>query len=272
MSRLCRRFTELRGEGRAALVCFITAGDGGMGLTLATMHAMVEAGADIIELGVPFSDPMADGPSVQLAGERALAGGTRVADVFKVVRDFRQRDNATPIVLMGYLNPIEAQGAQAYASAASAAGVDGVIIVDLPPEEGEETFATFKKHGIDPIMFVAPTTTQARMRMICDGASGFIYLVSIKGVTGTRQADAGEVAVKAQQVRAVTDLPIAVGFGIKDRASAAAMAGSVDAVIVGSALVDRVGECVDDPQHAPGYVAQLVSELRAGVEEARRDA
>lgn len=268
MSRIGKRFAALRSDGKRALVCFITAGDGGVEITLATMHAMVVAGADIVELGVPFSDPMADGPAIQLASERALSAGTTLSAVFDVVRRFRQSDANTPVVLMGYLNPIEARGAEKFVEDAAANGVDGLIIVDMPPEEGTEVLAAMRATGLDPIFLIAPTTIPERMAAICKESGGFVYFVSIKGVTGTRRAVASEVADKVSAIRGLTSLPVGVGFGIRDEASAKAMAEVCDAVIVGTALVEKFAEHADTPAAIPKAVASVVVELRRGVDSA----
>lgn len=269
MSRLQGCFEALRAARRKALVCFITAGDGGVDTTLASMHAMVEAGADVIELGVPFSDPMADGPTIQQSSERALAGGLRVDDVFATVRRFRGTDQRTPVVLMGYANPVEARGAERFAADAATAGVDGIITVDLPPEEGEEHYAAFRQHGLDPIFLIAPNTAAPRIASLCAGASGFVYFVAIKGVTGSHQAQVSEVAASVAQIRAATDLPVCVGFGIRDAEAARAMAEVCDAVIVGSALVQCFADLRATPEQIPAQLGALVADLRGGVDQAR---
>ena len=201
MSRITGRFAKLRSAGRTALVPFITAGDPGKAATVPIMHALVAAGADLVELGVPFSDPSADGPVIQAACERALAAGTTLRDVLHMVREFRGRDAETPVILMGYLNPVEAMGAEEFAGAAAEAGVDGVITVDMPPEEAEPLAGLLRARDVDPIFLLAPTTNEARVRRICDTASGFVYYVSLKGVTGAARLDVDEVRTRLAGVR-----------------------------------------------------------------------
>jgi len=266
MSRIAGRFERLRGEGRQALIPFITAGDPERTVTVPLMHALVEAGADVIELGVPFSDPMADGPVIQRASERALMSGVTLGDVLGMVREFRGRDAVTPIVLMGYLNPVEAMGYEAFAAAAAEAGVDGALTVDLPPEEADELVASLRQHGLDPIFLLAPTSPPERVRLICEHASGFIYYVSLKGVTGANRLDVEEVGRRLEGIRACTRLPIGVGFGIGDSDSAAAVARVSDAVIVGSALVRRVEDLVATPERIPAEVSQLLAGMRRAMD------
>ena len=242
MSRIQGCFDELRRQGRKALIPYIAAGDPDLPTTLALMHALVDCGADIIELGIPFSDPSADGPVIQRAVERALARGTSLRDVLALVADFRKENDSTPVVLMGYLNPIECLGYQAFADAAVQAGVDGVLTVDMPPEESHELKQVLDAAGLDSIFLVAPTTREERARNICRQSSGYVYYVSLKGVTGAANLDVDDVAEHLAKLRGYTDLPIGVGFGIKDAASAARIAGIADAVVVGSALVSRVAE------------------------------
>lgn len=265
MSRIETCFEALREEGRAALVTFITAGDPDPQTTIPLMHALVEAGADMIELGVPFSDPMADGPVIQRASERALIHHVSLRQVLDMVREFRRRDRQTPVIVMGYLNPIEVLGYAAFAREAAAAGVDGAITVDLPPEEAGEFAPALREQGIDPVFLVAPTSSDARIRSISAQARGFLYYVSFKGVTGAASLDAGAVATALQRIRAQSDLPVGVGFGIKDAASAAAIGAVADAVIVGSALVRLVGEHSADTQALTRAVSDLVREMRAAL-------
>ncbi len=269
MSRIAARFAALRAEGRTALVPFVTAGDPGPDITVPLMHAMVEAGADILELGVPFSDPMAEGPVIQAACERALVFGTSLHDVLDMVREFRSRDADTPVVVMGYLNPIEVTGYETFATAASEAGVDGVITVDIPPEEAEEYVAALKGHGLDPIFLVSPTSDEARMRTICAMAGGFVYYVSFKGVTGASHLDVSAVATKVEALRAVSSLPVGVGFGIKDAESARAVSAVGDAVIVGSAVVKRVAQHAGEPEKIAPAVCELLGEMRRAMDAAR---
>lgn len=266
MSRIGKRFEALRTQGRKALIPYITAGDPKPSVTVSLMHALVEAGADILELGVPFSDPMADGPAIQAACERALKHHVSLHDVLDMVRAFRERDGETPVVLMGYLNPIEAMGYAAFAESAAAAGVDGVLTVDLPPEEAGELVQGLRNHALDPIFLVAPTTTDARMDRICSAASGFIYYVSLKGVTGSRTLDVGSVSAMLERLRNHTDLPIGVGFGIRDAESAAAVARVADAVVVGSVLVNKLGELATEAERINGEVPALLRPLREAMD------
>jgi tryptophan synthase alpha chain len=220
MSRIQGRFESLARDRRKALIPYITAGDPHPSLTVPLMRALVEAGADILELGVPFSDPMADGPVIQRAGERALKHGVGLADVLRLVVEFRKSDGATPIVLMGYANPIEAMGVEKFIAAASAAGIDGVIVVDYPPEECAEFAALAKKQGIDPIFLLAPTSTDRRIEQVARVGSGYLYYVSLRGITGASHLDFSEVSARIPKIRAATRLPIGVGFGIRDAESA----------------------------------------------------
>ncbi|NOX76066.1 MAG: tryptophan synthase subunit alpha [Gammaproteobacteria bacterium] len=240
MSRIKNCFDKLNTGNRKALIPFVTAGDPDPALTVPLMHAMVEAGADIIELGVPFSDPMADGPVIQRAAERALLHHVSLRDVLGMVATFRQQDDHTPVVLMGYLNPVEVMGYPAFAAAAENAGVDGVLTVDLPPEEAQVCAGELRARDIDPIFLLAPTTDDERIKLICEAASGYVYYVAVKGVTGAGNLDVAAVADKLTQIRALSHLPVGVGFGIKDASSAAAVATVADAVIVGSVLVKQM--------------------------------
>lgn len=265
MSRIQQRFEALREEGRAALVTFITAGDPHPEITVALMHELVKAGADLIELGVPFSDPMADGPVIQRASERALIHHVSLRQVIGMVREFRRQDTTTPVILMGYLNPIEILGYDAFAREAAAAGVDGAITVDIPPEESAEFTPALKGQGIDPIFLVAPTSTDERIEVISGQASGFLYYVSFKGVTGAANLDVAAVDQALQRIRSHTRLPIGVGFGIKDAESAAAIGAVADAVIVGSALVRLIEEHGDDREATTRAMTQLVRAMRAAL-------
>lgn len=269
MSRIAARFAELKRAGRTALVPYLTAGDPGIKATVPLMHTMVAAGADVLELGVPFSDPSADGPVIQAACERALAAGTTLKDVLAMVREFRANDPVTPVILMGYLNPMEAMGAETFVAAAAEAGVDGVLTVDMPPEEAEPLAGLLRAKGMDSIFLLAPTTDAARIRRISETASGFIYYVSFKGVTGAARLDVAEVRERLALVRRSTPLPVGVGFGIRDAASAAALAGTADAIIVGSAIVSRIAEHKDDPARAAVVLGAFVGELRSAVDAAR---
>ncbi len=265
MSRIASCFAQLRATQRKALIPFITAGDPSPALTVPLMHALVAAGADILELGVPFSDPMADGPVIQRASERALAHGVRLRDVLEMVRDFRRDDDRTPVVLMGYLNPIEILGYQTFATTGQAAGIDGVLTVDLPPEEATDFLKMLHAHQIDPIFLLSPTTSEARIARICREAKGFIYYVSVKGVTGSAALDVSVVADKLATIRTHTTLPIGVGFGIKNAHTAAQVAGVADAVIVGSALVQQL-ETLTDPAAALTVLPALLREIRQGMD------
>ena len=245
--RIDQRFSALADAGRRALIPFVTAGYPEAEWSVPILQALVRAGSDIIELGVPFSDPMADGPVIQVASEKAIANGVTLKSVLEMVRQFRREDSVTPIVLMGYLNPIERYGYDAFASDAGAAGVDGLLMVDCPPEEMEVLRSRLDEQGISPICLVAPTTTEARMETISRQARGYIYYVSFKGITGADRLDASSLAEPLARLRSHTDLPLAVGFGIKDPASAAAVAGVADGVVIGSALIDALAgaETVD---------------------------
>ncbi|CAK0752983.1 Tryptophan synthase alpha chain [Gammaproteobacteria bacterium] len=264
MSRISTTFAQLRNQNRKALIPFVTAGDPDPKTTVPLLHAMVKAGADILELGVPFSDPMADGPVIQRASERALAHRVRLRDVLEMVRIFRQSDEKTPIVLMGYLNPVEVIGYSVFAEAASKSGVDGVLTVDLPPEEASNLVEVLRGADIDPIFLLAPTSTQERITKIVQSASGFVYYVSLKGVTGAASLDMASVANKLTEVRRATNLPIGVGFGVRNADSAAAVAKVADAVVVGSAIVSRIEAA--KPQDVISEVSNFVSELRAAID------
>jgi tryptophan synthase alpha chain len=240
MSRIAATFEVLRRQGRKALIPFITAGDPDPDLTVALMHALVRGGADIIELGVPFSDPMADGPTIQRASERALARGVTLRQVLAMVREFRQSDAKTPVVLMGYANPVEAMGAVAFVADAAAAGVDGVLVVDYPPEESTEFGRALKAAGLDPIFLLAPTSTEQRLDDVARAGSGYIYYVSLKGVTGSGALDLDDVAARLPHIRERVGMPVGVGFGIRDAASAARIAAIADAVVIGSRLIEEL--------------------------------
>jgi len=268
MSRIPAVFERLARERRKALIPFVTAGDPHRSVTVPLMHAMVAAGADAIELGVPFSDPMADGPVIQRASERALLHHTSLHDVLDMVREFRQRDTATPVVLMGYLNPIEVMGYPAFAGAAAQAGVDGVLTVDLPPDEGHDLLVALRALDVDPIYLIAPTSSPARIEKICSAASGFVYYVSLKGVTGAAHLDLGPVEQKLALIRERTTLPVGVGFGIRDAATAARVARIADAVIVGSALVSRIEALADRPDEIAPALGALLGEMRSTMDAA----
>ena len=266
MSRISGMFETLKGQGRTALIPFVTAGDPNPEVTVPLMHAMVAAGADLIELGVPFSDPIADGPVIQRATERALAHRVSLRQVLAMVRSFRETDPSTPVVLMGYLNPIEVMGYQAFAVAASAAGVDGALVVDVPPEEGADLVAALGAQGLDLVYLIAPTSTADRIEAIGAVASGFVYYVSVKGVTGAGHLDVAEVARRLVPIRERIALPLGVGFGIKDAQTAAAVAQVSDAVIVGSAIVGRIEQLTETPEAIPAAVAEFLGTLRVAID------
>jgi tryptophan synthase alpha chain len=266
MSRIHACFESLRQRGRKALIPFITAGDPHPKLTMPLMHTLVSAGADIIELGVPFSDPMADGPVIQRSSERALKHCVNLRNVLGFVGDFRTTNATTPVVLMGYLNPMEVMGYATFAKAAAEAGVDGVLTVDLPPEEADPFTAKLRENGIDPIFLFAPTTSEERAVRICNAASGFLYYVSLKGVTGASTLNVADVAARVQHIRRHTRLPVGVGFGVKDPATAAQIAGVADAVVVGSALVSAIGSAAGDDARVHAVARDFISGLRAAMD------
>ncbi|MBS1270757.1 MAG: Tryptophan synthase alpha chain [Gammaproteobacteria bacterium] len=267
---VCRSRTFEKLSGRhAALIPFVTAGDPDPSETVALMHRLVEAGADLIELGIPFSDPMADGPVIQRASERALAKGVKPVGVLQMVRDFRQRNRQTPVILMGYLNPIEAFGYQNWARAAVAAGADGEIVVDLPPEEAGELKNHMDEHGLDSIFLIAPTTTPERADLICTRARGFVYYVSLTGVTGAASPDGRRVKAHIDEIKSKARLPVGVGFGIKDDKSAATIAEFADAVIVGSALVDRIHRSSEAGEDFKQAAFDFVTELSGAISTSR---
>ncbi len=260
MNRLDERFKQLKAQHRSALIPFVTAGDPQPQITVPLMHALVAAGADVLEIGMPFSDPMADGPVIQRASERALAAGMTLKHVLEMMAEFRTTDATTPIILMGYLNPIEIMGYTEFATAAQKSGVDGVLIVDLPPEESYELLEVLKQHDLAAIFLLAPTSTDERIRKICQHARGYLYYVSLKGVTGSANLDIDLVAQKVAAIRPHTTLPVGVGFGIGDAPTAAKVAAISDAVIVGSALVKHV-EKYSTAELIPA-MASFLKELR----------
>ena len=266
MSRIQTAFEKLKLHQRKALIPFITAGDPGPQLTVPLLHALVEAGADVIELGVPFSDPMADGPTIQRASERALKHKVSLRDVLGMVAEFRKKDSATPVVLMGYGNPIEAMGWETFARRCADVGVDGVLTVDFPPEESHEAFAHLDKHGIDPIFLLAPTSTDARVERVSKQARGYVYYVSLRGVTGAGNLDLAAIEQKIPQLRKHIKLPIGVGFGIRDASTALAVAKLCDGVVVGSRIVQEIENSTG--QDVIANVSKLVKELRQAVDKA----
>ncbi len=266
MNRIDRCFEELKASKKKALIPYITGGDPKPGATVELMHALVEAGADILELGVPFSDPMADGPVIQLACERALAHNTSLRDVLAMVKTFRETDSKTAVALMGYLNPIEVLGYHVFATAASEAGVDAVLVVDMPPEESVELSAALKENGLQTIFLMAPTTPDARVTTICDHGEGYLYYVSVKGVTGSAALDINDVTANLARIRSKTKIPLAVGFGIKDGPTAAAVAEVADAVIVGSALVKCVERNPEDISQIKKEMSEILSQMRTAMD------
>lgn len=268
MNRIDACFERLKAEGRAALVPYLTAGDPDAETTLELLHRMVEAGADILELGVPFSDPMADGPTIQLACERALEGGMSLRGALEIARRFRMTNTETPLVLMGYLNPVEAMGTAAFVAAAKEAGVDGVLSVDLAVEEADTLVPELDGAGIVPIFLVAPTTSDERIRKMGEAGQGYLYYVSLKGVTGSAQLDVASVSSRINAIKSLTGLPIAVGFGIRTPEHAAAIAEVADGVVVGSALVEIVAEHAEDRAR----MCQLVQERAAALADATHGA
>ena len=267
-NRIDARFEALAKAGRTALIPFITAGDPDPQWTTAIMHALADAGADLLELGVPFSDPAADGPVIQAASERAIARGVSLQGVLEIVSEFRQQDISTPVVLMGYLNPLERYGHAEFAQDAARAGVDGILMVDCPPEEMVHLRGQLDNHGIYPICLVAPTTTPERMERIARQANGYIYYVSFKGITGADRLEQTSLAEPVSELRSHTDLPLAVGFGIKDAQSAAAVAEVADGVVIGSALIERLAEAGSESD-ACQRVADFLAPIRAAMDNTR---
>ncbi|MDX1589552.1 MAG: tryptophan synthase subunit alpha [Oleiphilaceae bacterium] len=262
MSRIENTLSALKQDRRKALIPYITAGDPGVEETLAIMHTLVESGADIIELGVPFSDPMADGPVIQQACERALAKGCSLRDVLAIVRRFRETDQNTPVVLMGYLNPIEAIGPETFITMAAEAGVDGLLTVDLPPEEADRIVPWLREKGMDSVFLISPTTTDDRIRQISDHCSGYVYYVSLKGVTGSASIDTNAVADRVNHIHALTALPVGVGFGIRDAETAAKVGAVSDGVIVGSVIVSLIGQHPEGGEALHRALRDLVAPMR----------
>lgn len=266
MSRIQERFAQLQQQGRKALIPYLTAGDPNPDFTVPLMHAMVQAGADILELGVPFSDPMAEGPVIQHAMERALEHHLGLHHVIDMVARFRTEDSTTPVLLMGYLNPVEVMGYENFVNKAIAAGIDGVLLVDLPPEEAESLLNYARPKGLDVVFLVAPTTTEDRMTAIAQASSGFVYYVSLKGVTGAGNLDSDAVRQRVDKIKSITSLPVGVGFGIKDGTSAKSIAAVADAVVVGSALVQRVEANIPSLDKTREAVSDLISEMRQAMD------
>lgn len=264
-NRIDRRFETLAAAGSTALIPFVTAGYPEPDWTVPVMHALVGAGADVLELGVPFSDPTADGPVIQQASERAIAHGVSLCTVLAMVRSFRQQDDTTPVVLMGYMNPVERYGHAEFARDAAAAGVDGVLMVDCPPEEMGSLRECLREHAIQPICLVAPTTTERRMELIATQAGGYLYYVSFKGITGANRLDASALAAPLERLRRHSRLPVAVGFGIKDPQSAAAVAGLAEGVVIGSALIEAL-DGADSAAAACAAVAGFLAPIRVAMD------
>ena len=272
MSRIPARFAELKAAGRKAFVPFISAGDPDFETSFAILEKLPAAGADLIEVGMPFSDPMADGPAVQASSLRALKAGANMGRTLDLVKKFRKTDSKTPIILMGYFNPIHAYGAARFTRDAAAAGADGLIVVDLPPEEDEVLRLPAKAQGLDIIRLATPTSDAARLTTILDGASGFLYYVSITGVTGTKNFDSSAVAAAVGRIRSATSLPVAVGFGVKTPENAAEMARIADAVVVGSAIVSHIADKMDSPRaELIASVVELCRGLAASTHAASGD-
>lgn len=264
MSRIAATFAALNKQGRKALIPFITAGDPHPKMMLPLMHALVEGGADVIELGVPFSDPMADGPVIQRASERALAHGVSLKHVIEFVSEFRKTNRSTPVVLMGYANPIEAMGVEHFADQAKAAGVDGVLVVDYPPEEAQTLVKLLDARSLDTIFLLSPTTRDARLKQVGELGRGYLYYVSLKGVTGAGHIDTVEVAQRVNHIKQFTQLPVGVGFGIRDAESAKRVSQVADAVVIGSRLVQEI---MDAGENAPARLQALLLGIRAAMDE-----
>lgn len=265
MSRIAAKFSQLKQQGRKALIPFITAGDPDPALTVPVMHALVRGGADVVELGVPFSDPMADGPVIQRSSERALAQGVSLSDVIGYVAMFRKTDNTTPVVLMGYANPIEAMGIENFANLAAAAGVDGVLVVDYPPEESHALVALLDARSLDTIFLLAPTTRDTRLKQVGELGRGYLYYVSLKGVTGAANLDVADVAKRIEHIRGFSNLPVGVGFGIRDADTARRVAAVSDAVVIGSRLVEGMAAASDN---APAWAETFIAEIRQAMDGA----
>ena len=266
MNRLRRRLADLRESRRKALVAFITGGDPDRATTAPALHALVSGGADVLEVGVPFSDPEAEGPAVQKSSERALAVGTRLSDVLDIVKQFRKDDANTPVLLMGYLNSFERMGYREFVDRAAKAGVDGVIVVNLPPEEAREFAALMHERDLDIVFLIAPTTTPGRIETIAARASGFIYYVALRGVTGANHLTTDGIAEQIERIRACTDVPIMIGFGIKDGASASRVAPLADGVVVGSSIVSTMESLQKEPMKIPAALEAQVKEIRTAID------
>lgn len=264
MSRIAAVFDSLRAANRAALIPFVTAGDPSPAHIVPMLRALVKAGADVVELGVPFSDPMADGPVIQRSSERALQRGVRLIDVLSFVRTFREKNQNTPVVLMGYANPIEAMGAEKFADAARDAGADGVLVVDYPPEEARNLVNLLDQRGLDTIFLLSPTTTDERLREVGTLGRGYLYYVSLRGVTGAAHIDPQSVALRLEHVRSFTKLPVGVGFGIRDAETASRIAAVADAVVIGSRIIEQIEQAT--PAEAPEKVRSFLAGVRAAMD------
>ena len=267
MSRITKKFQSLKSENKTCLISYVTAGDPSLTDSLHIMKTLVDSGTDIIELGVPFSDPMADGPTIQRACERALSQNTSCIDIFELVRDFRKENNETPIVLMGYLNPIERMGYEVFAKLASQSGVDAILVVDLPHEEAKDVITVFKKYNLESIFLIAPNTKINRIKEISKYASGFLYYVSLKGVTGAATLDVVKTIEQLNSIKESIDLPLAVGFGIKDAKTAKILSSAADAIVIGSAIVNIIEKELNNKSKVNNDIMKLMRPIRTKLDE-----
>lgn len=267
MSRISKKFQSLKSENKTCLISYVTAGDPSLTDSLHIMKTLVDSGTDIIELGVPFSDPMADGPTIQRACERALSQNTSCIDIFELVRDFRKENNETPIVLMGYLNPIERMGYEVFAKLASQSGVDAILVVDLPHEEAKDVITVFKKYNLESIFLIAPNTKINRIKEISKYASGFLYYVSLKGVTGAATLDVVKTIEQLNSIKESIDLPLAVGFGIKDAKTAKILSSAADAIVIGSAIVNIIEKELNNKSKVNNDIMKLMRPIRTKLDE-----
>ena len=267
MSRISKKFESLKSENKTCLISYVTAGDPSISDSLTIMKTLVNSGTDIIELGVPFSDPMADGPTIQRACERALSQNTSCIDIFELVKDFRKENNQTPVVLMGYLNPIERMGYELFAKLASDSGVDAILVVDLPHEEAKDVITIFKKYNLESIFLIAPNTKVKRIKEISKYASGFLYYVSLKGVTGAATLDVTKTIEQLKSIKESIDLPLAVGFGIKDAETAKILSNAADAIVIGSAIVNIIEKEQNNKSKANDDIMKLMNPIRLKLDE-----
>lgn len=267
MSRISKKFESLKSENKTCLISYVTAGDPSISDSLTIMKTLVNSGTDIIELGVPFSDPMADGPTIQRACERALSQNTSCIDIFELVKDFRKENNQTPVVLMGYLNPIERMGYELFAKLASESGVDAILVVDLPHEEAKDVITIFKKYNLESIFLIAPNTKVERIKEISKYASGFLYYVSLKGVTGAATLDVAKTIEQLKSIKESIDLPLAVGFGIKDAETAKILSNAADAIVIGSAIVNIIEKEQNNKSKANDDIMKLMNPIRLKLDE-----